>query len=63
MLNISAQIIDQVYIDISASPFGNSFSLAPAGMGEIIRSVAVMIIYGVISISTALIIFDRKEVK
>ena len=63
LLNISAQIIDQVYIDISASPFSNSFSLAPAGMGEIIRSVAVMIIYGVISISTALIIFDRKEVK
>jgi len=63
LLNVAAGIIERVYINISPNPFNNSFTFSSAGNSDIFQSVAVMVAYFVISLSAALIIFERKEVK
>lgn len=63
LLDNAAGIIEKVYVNISLSPFNFNFSLNPVGSGEIIQSILVMAIYGIVSIAVSLIIFERKEVK
>ncbi|MBX8644016.1 MAG: ABC transporter permease [Thermoplasmata archaeon] len=63
LLNVSADIIDRVYFNIIPDPFSTSFTLSPAGTSVILQSVGVMVSYLIVSLSAALIIFERKEVK
>lgn len=63
LLDSAASIVEKVYINVSLSPFNFNFSLNPVGGGEILQAVMVMVIYVVISIAVALILFERKEVK
>lgn len=63
LLDSAASIVEKVYINVSLSPFNFNFSLNPVGTGEILQSVLVMLIYVIISIAVALILFERKEVK
>ncbi|MHB8360720.1 MAG: ABC transporter permease [Thermoplasmataceae archaeon] len=63
LLNNSATIIERVYLNLSSSIV--SFSITPngAGISDIITSVLIMLIYIVVSLGGALILFERKEVK
>lgn len=63
LLNNSATIIERVYLNLSTE-FGNS-SASPYGAGtsDIISSSLVMLVYIVVSLAGALILFERKEVK
>ncbi len=63
LLDTAASIVEKVYLNVSLSPFNFSFSLNPAGYSDIMQSILVMIIYTIISMAVALIIFERKEVK
>ncbi len=64
LLSEAASIIERVFIDINTTvPGSTSLSLNGAGSGPIGIAAIVMVIYAVISIAGALILFDRKEVK
>ncbi len=63
LLDQAAGIVMKSYMNISISPFNFSFSLSPAGIPQIVQSIIIMMIYTVISLSVALIVFERKEVK
>ena len=64
LLSEAASIIERVFIDINTTvPGSTSISLNGAGSGPIGIAAIVMVIYAVISIAGALILFDRKEVK
>ncbi len=63
LLNNSASIIERVYLNITTG-FG-SFSVTPNGAGysDILTSAIIMLIYTIISLTGALLLFERKEVK
>ncbi len=64
LLNVAADVIEKVYLNISTNPFSPAPStFAPATVGTIYTSVGVMVVYAIVSFTAALIIFDRKEVK
>ena len=64
LLNVAAGSIERVYLNISTDPFSvSSFTFAPASIGNLLTSVAVMVVYAIISFAAALVIFERKEVK
>ena len=64
LLNVAADSMEKVYLNISTNPFSATAStFAPASVGTIYTSVGVMVVYAIISFAAALIIFDRKEVK
>ncbi len=61
LLTVAAAILQQVYFNFSVFSFSGGFSINPAPVQLILRSLWVMILYGVISFTTALILFERKE--
>lgn len=63
LLNIAATIVSKAYMNVALSPFNFTFSLSPATMPEIIQSVAIMLVYAVVSLAISAVIFERKEVK
>lgn len=63
LLDNAAGIVNKVYINVALSPFNFAFSLSPAGMPQIIQSIIIMLIYAIVSLAVAFIIFERKEVK
>lgn len=63
LLNVAAGIVGKVYMNIALSPFNFQFSLSPAGFPQILQSLIIMIVYAVISLAVAALIFERKEVK
>ena len=63
LLDSASNIVEKVYINVTLSPFNFNFSLSPVGNGEILQAIIVMLIYTLVSLATALIIFERKEVK
>lgn len=63
LLDSAASIVERVYMNISLSPFNFNPTTAPAGGGEMIQSIVIMLIYAVVSLAVAMIIFERKEVR
>lgn len=64
LLNVAADAMEKVYLNISTNPFSTASStFAPATVGTIYTSIGVMVVYAIVSFTAALIIFDRKEVK
>ncbi len=64
LLNVAADAMEKVYLNISTNPFSTSSStFAPATVGTLYTSIGVMVAYAIVSFAAALIIFDRKEVK
>ena len=61
LLDNAASIISKVYVNVGTGLFSSSFSLNPASLSQILSSISVIVIYGVVSIVAALIIFQRKE--
>lgn len=63
LLNIAASIVSKAFLNVALSPFNFNFSLSPATLPEMIQSVAIMIVYAVVSLSISAVVFERKEVK
>lgn len=61
LLDNAAQIITKVYIDTGSGLFSTSISINPAPASDILSSLSIIAIYGIVSLSAALIIFQRKE--
>ena len=61
LLDNAAQIITKVYIDTGSGLFSTSISINPASASDILSSLSIIAIYGIVSLSAALIIFQRKE--
>lgn len=63
LLNVAADAMEKVYLNISTNPFsGAASTFAPASVATIYTAVGVMVVYAIVSFAAALIIFDRKEV-
>lgn len=63
LLSNAAQIIYRVYVNISTSSFSVGGSLSGAGLNDILLSILIMLLYTVVSLVAAVIMFERKEVK
>lgn len=61
LLDNAADIISKVYVNAGTGLFSSSLSINAASSSEIFSSVLIIVIYGVISIVAALIIFQKKE--
>jgi ABC-2 type transport system permease protein len=61
LLDNAADIISKVYVNAGTGLFTSSLSINPAPMSEVLSSVLIIAIYGIISIAAALVIFQRKE--
>lgn len=61
LLDNAAEIITKVYINTGSGLFTTSISINPASFSDILSSLSIIAIYGVISLAAALIIFQRKE--
>ncbi|MCW6168798.1 MAG: ABC transporter permease [Thermoplasmatales archaeon] len=63
LLNVAASIIKDVYLNASSNPFSFSTTLNSPSTTEMLRSILIMVIYGIVSFSVAAVIFERKDVK
>ena len=63
LLDNAASIIPRIFLNVSPTVFGGQFSLNGASISAIALSLVVMVLYTVISLVAALVIFERKEVK
>ncbi len=63
LLNVAASIIKDVYLNASSNPFSFSTTLNSPSTADVLRSILIMVIYGIVSFSVAAVIFERKDVK
>lgn len=63
LLDNAASIIPRIFLNVSPTVFGSQFSLNGAPLGNILLSLSVMLLYIIISLVVALVIFERKEVR
>ncbi len=63
LLSNAASIIGKVFLNVSPSLFGGQLSISGAPLSAILLSLVVMFGYIIASLTAALIIFERKEVK
>lgn len=61
LLNSAGGMVGRVYIDIDPSTLFGGGSLSPATFPEIMVAVMVMILYTVISLAVAVVMFERME--
>jgi len=63
LLNVAASIVKDVYLNVSSNPFSLSTTMNSPSSTEIMRSIVVMGIYGIVSFAVASVLFERKDVK
>lgn len=63
LLDNAASIVERVFVNVSTSTFAVNNSIAGASFSSIMVALLVMILYLVVSIVIALLIFENKEVK
>lgn len=61
LLSSAAGMVGRVYIDLDPSALLGGGSLSPATFPEIMVSILVMVVYTVISLSVAVVMFERME--
>ena len=63
LLDNAASVIPRIFLNVSPSVFGSGFSLNGAPLSTLLLSLSIMVIYIICSLVTALVIFERKEVR